>query len=89
MNISLTVFHGSTSFLLNYSFVNFSHNAEVKKEIASVLTYLKDPDENPEKEDLYEKVKRQAARSIPGPDLFKMVYYFSLQLFSLNINVFN
>ena len=81
MNISLTVFHGLTSFLLNESFINFSHNAEVKKEIASVLTYLKDPDENPENEDSYEKVKRKAARSIPGPDQFIMIYNFSYQLF--------
>ena len=44
----------------------FSHNSEIKKEIASVLTYLKDPEENPENEDSYDKVKRQASRSIPG-----------------------
>ncbi|CAG5091625.1 Oidioi.mRNA.OKI2018_I69.PAR.g13169.t1.cds [Oikopleura dioica] len=41
-----------------------SHNAELKKETSSALLRLKDPDQNPEKEDLQQKSSRHAEIAI-------------------------
>lgn len=47
----------------------YSYNAELKKEVSSVLSRLKDPDENPESEEGGARVKRQAALAITPLEL--------------------